>query len=252
MHLDSPTSLTNTNNHHHSFSNNIDAEATEKLLPMTVVNFKSIDSVESPTTHKISPTASPEHKLAQLSSRTSMSIKEEEDEDTVELRNSTSTPHQQESQTLTPTNSATQLLQQQKRLSDGSDTVNAPITNSNNTHASLTPKSSLSLPNNNDDALSASGSEGNNSTGGVTAHLIENPIGNNDSSPTANGVVPQAATTNATSTAATTTTTATSTTAATGTTTLTTANTSNNLLVTDIPEAKSRRKLSVQGKLIRK
>ncbi|XP_065361182.1 adenylate cyclase type 2 isoform X2 [Calliphora vicina] len=242
MHLDS----LNASNHH-SYSTNGESEATEKLLPVTVVNFKAIDSAETATTFKISPTAatnSPEHKLAQLSSRTSMSIKEEEDEDTVELRNQTPATN---GGSLTPTNSGSQLLLQQKRLSDGSDVANA-ITN--NTHASLTPKSSLTLPNN-DDALSASGSEGATSncgsgTGGTAGcnALIENSIGNCESSQslqaaatTANGVV-LANATNVT---------ATSTSTTNATTMVTSANSGNNLLVTDIPEAKSRRKLSVQG-----
>ncbi|KAI8123483.1 Adenylate cyclase type 2 [Lucilia cuprina] len=247
MHLDT----SNASNHHQSFSNNVEAEATEKLLPVTVVNFKTLETTESSGSLKISPTAaatnSPEHKLGQLSSRTSMSIKEEEDEDTVELRN----PQQiQQDGTLTPTNSGNQLLLQQKRLSDGSDAANA-ITN--NTHASLTPKSSLTLPHN-DDALSASGSEegaisnsGSNNATNANA-LVENPIGNCESSQslqqaaavattTANGVVPVNATNVTTAAAAATTTT---------TTTSNPANTGNNLLP-EIPEAKSRRKLSVQG-----
>lgn len=189
-----------------------------------------------------------------------MSIKEEEDEETVELRNSISNSNiaNKKSQnpadsTLTPNTSSTNL----QRLSTTSDIVvvgaNA-ISNGNgngngnnntthNTHASLTPKSSLSLPN--DDALSASGSEeGTTSNCGSvtigTCTIIENPIGNCESSQS----IPASA--NDANIASNNTPT-TTTTAASATTTPA-ANTGNNLLVTDIPEAKSRRKLSVQGK----
>ena len=255
-----------------SYSNNIDNEgAMEKLLPVTVVNYKSDES--SPLKH--SPTAtsaasaassintsSPEHKLAQLSSRTSMSIKEEEnEEDVVELRNpctatastahSPTTPNQQQAQQDDDDNSQLLLL---KRPSVDND-IGGGGSNTNNSHASLTPKSSLTLPphSHNDDALSASGSEGATSncgsTGGsgagavaVAAGVIENTIGNCDSTQSM-----QAATATIAN-AITTATTAPTVTNTTTTTTTTTTNSGSNLLVSDIPEAKSRRKLSVQGK----
>ncbi|XP_073843090.1 adenylate cyclase type 2-like isoform X2 [Musca autumnalis] len=221
--LEDADNPTDKHNNIYSSGHNADAEATEKLLPLTIVNFKGVDNPHSPpataptTTTGGGGSSSPEPKLPQLSSTTtSMSIKEEEDEDNVELRQNEANKQQQQ---LLPESIANHN--------------SAPEIATNNTHASLTPKSSLSLPN--DDALSASGSEGGNSGGGGSTtpatNITENPLANLDSSPTLNGGNAIAANSVNTSNAAS------------GTTT-----TGNNLLASDVPEtAKSKRKLSVQG-----
>ncbi|XP_058980052.1 adenylate cyclase type 2 isoform X1 [Musca domestica] len=213
-------------NNVYSSGHNADAEASEKLLPLTIVNFKGVEGNHSPPPAAVAATTgggsnSPEPKLPQLSStKTSMSIKEEEDEDNVELR-------QNEGNKKDASTSP-----QQQLLPESVANHNSAPEMANNTHASLTPKSSLSLPN--EDALSASGSEGGNSGGTSTpaTHITENPLANLDSSTALNGNA-IANSVNSTNAAAAT---------ASGTTT-----TGNNLLTSDMPEAKSKRKLSVQG-----
>ncbi|XP_059216957.1 adenylate cyclase type 2 isoform X2 [Stomoxys calcitrans] len=215
----------NLNSSHFGNDQNPDAEATEKLLPLTIVNYKGVES--SPiTANAPGGGSSPEPKLPHISSATtSMSIKEEEDEDAVELRQ-THNQHQMASK-QSPQH---QLLPESvaNHNSLGSTTATDMAANTHNAHASLTPKSSLSLPN--DDALSASGSEGANSAGASPAtHITENPMANLDSSSIAtNG---NAITTNSLNAGNAATATA----------------MGNNLLVSDIPEARSKRKLSVQG-----
>lgn len=228
----SPEAMENPSDHHlhnNTFSSghNSDAEATEKLLPLTIVNFKGVDTSPNATASSAGCGGagggnSPEAKLPQLSSTTtSMSIKEEEDEDTVELRQTETSSNNKHSPQLLPA-----MIENHN---------SAPVGDTANAHGSLTPKSSLSLPN--DDALSASGSEGANSAGASPAtNITENPLANLESSATAsngNAIANSVNNTNATS-------------ASPGTTT-----TGNNLLVSDIPEAKSKRKLSVQGKYCR-
>ncbi|XP_061386281.1 adenylate cyclase type 2 [Musca vetustissima] len=201
-------------------SRNADAEAFEKLLPLTIVNFKGVDGAQSPTGATAGGglgggSSSPEPKLPQLSSTTtSMSIKEEEDEDAVELRHNEA-------------KDATSLLPES--VATANELAN------NNTHASLTPKSSLSLPN--DDGLSASGSEGGAVATTPTTNITENPLAHLDSSAALNGNA-IANSVNSTNAAAA---------GSGGAGTAATTTTGNNLLTSDVPEAKSKRKLSVQG-----
>lgn len=243
------TSTITYNNHYNGVVKNnptdADIEATEKLLPITVLNFNSQtpdNTVDCVTTTTPISMNSNEIKLPQLSTATSMSIKEEDDEE-----------EQQQSvaKVTTPTNSSQQHPAEAHTSSTniadsivGENVLNGTLLPSNvdddgggeghadkrpsiPSHASLTPKSSLGLPN--EDALSASESEGASSGGGITTasgvrvSIIENPIDDCESS------IIAAANTNPAATATKTTTTA------------------NSLSVNDMPEAKSRRKLSVQG-----
>ncbi|XP_075161295.1 adenylate cyclase type 2 Ac76E isoform X2 [Haematobia irritans] len=223
----SPVENSSDNHPHYLHSNtygneaNPDAEVTEKLLPLTIVNFKGVDSSPTLANATSCGSNSPDGKLPHITSATtSMSIKEEEDEDTVELR-------QNDGEQMTNRPLPSQQLLPESVANHNSNNVGDAA----NVHASLTPKSSLSLPN--DDALSASGSEGGNSAGATpSTNITENPMANLEASLASTNGNAITNSVNAGSNAAS---------------AATTTGTGNSLVVSDIPEARSKRKLSVQG-----
>uniref|UniRef100_A0A1A9VKW3 adenylate cyclase n=1 Tax=Glossina austeni TaxID=7395 RepID=A0A1A9VKW3_GLOAU len=105
-------------------NNDTEVDSSDKpLLPLTVVNFKSHDNDETFVTKIISTTNNPELKIPQLSSTASMSIKEEEDEDTVELKHPASNAlNHEESNTERITASCKNTIKQQDSFTDSHNT----------------------------------------------------------------------------------------------------------------------------------
>ncbi|KAL9908021.1 adenylate cyclase type 2 Ac76E isoform 1-T4 [Glossina fuscipes fuscipes] len=206
--------LTKNNMHQ---NNDTEVDSSDKpLLPLTVVNFKSHDSDETLVTKVISTTTinNPELKITQLSSAASMSIKEEEDEDTVELKQPANNAlNHQESNTerITSTSCQSISIKQQDSFTDSHNTNDDSKVQSTGTNALV-----VTIINENENDC-------NVKTKTETENAMEEITVTNVDTTTTTGVKKVPATNASTILGG------------------------SNLLATDTTEAKNRRKLSVQG-----